>query len=129
MTTEQPTKAMLWAGRGISALPVLALVMSSAMKLSHQPAVVEGFQKMGYPAGALTPIGAAELLCAVLYAVPQTAVLGAALMTAYLGGAVATHVHAGEGFAAPIIVAVLAWAGLLLREPRLRALLPLRKLT
>jgi hypothetical protein len=127
MTTEQPNKAMLWAGRGVSALPVLALVMSSMMKLTHQTAVVEGFAKSGYPAGSLTPIGVFELLCAILYAVPQTTVLGAVLMTGYLGGACATHVHGGEAFAAPLIVAVLAWIGLFLREPRLRALVPLRK--
>ena len=126
MATE-PNKAMLWGGRVMSALPVLALLASGAMKLSHSTASVEGWQKLGYPAGSLTPIGAFELLCAILYAVPQTTALGAVLMTGYLGGACATHIHGGEAPTAPLVVAILAWIGLYLREPRLRALVPLRK--
>ena len=126
MATEQ-NKAMLWGGRVMSALPVLALVMSSMMKLSHSAALVDGWQKGGFPAGSLTPIGAFELACAILYAVPRTTAFGAVLMTGYLGGACATHIRAGESFAAPLIIATLAWVGLFLREPRLRALVPLRK--
>jgi DoxX-like family len=126
MATET-NKAMLWGGRVMSALPVLALVMSSAMKLSHSAMVVEGWSKSGFPAGSLTPIGAFELTCAILYAVPQTTVFGAVLMTGYLGAACATHIQMGELFIAPLAVAILAWVGLFLREPRLRALVPLRK--
>lgn len=62
----------------------------------------------------------------MLYAVPRTAVLGAVLVTAYLGGAVATHVRAGEPFSIPIVIGVLVWAGLYLRDARIRALVPLR---
>jgi hypothetical protein len=125
----QPNKAMIWGGRVMSALPVLGLLMSASMKLSHNPELVKQFvDKLGFPEGALTPIGVVELTCAVLYAVPQTAVLGALLLTAYLGGAVATHVRLGEGFAPAIVLGVLVWGGLFLRDPRIRALLPLRKL-
>jgi hypothetical protein len=126
MATEQ-NKAMLWGGRVMSALPVLALTASSAMKLSHSAAVVEGWQKAGFPAGSLLPIGAFELTCAILYAIPQTTAFGAVIMTGYLGAACATHIRGGEAFAAPLLVAILAWVGLFLREPRLRALVPLRK--
>ncbi len=127
MMTEQPNKAMLWGGRVVSALPVLALAMSGVMKVSHQAKAVEGFAALGYPASSLTPIGVFEVLCAIVYAIPQTSVLGAVLMTGYLGGACATHIHGGEAPTAPLVVAALAWVGLFLREPRLRALVPLRK--
>jgi hypothetical protein len=62
--------------------------------------------------------------------VPRTAVLGALLLTGYLGGAVATHVRVGNPVFShmlfPTYVAALLWGGLLLRDRRLRAFLPLR---
>ena len=83
--------------------------------------------RFGYPATLATPIGLTLLLSTLLYLIPRTAVLGALLVTAYLGGAVATHVRVGDGsYLFAVLFGVLAWAGLYLREPRLRALLPLR---
>jgi hypothetical protein len=89
--------------------------------------ITEGTRKYGYPEHSAIPIVITEILCTLLYAIPRTATLGAILLTAYLGGAVATHVRADEPFFFPIIFGVLVWLGLLLREPRLRTLLPLRK--
>ncbi len=118
---------MLWGGRVLSALPVVGLLASGAAKLSRQPPVVTMFSEhLGFPAAALQPIGATEVVCAILYAIPKTSMLGAILLTAYLGGAVCAHVRVSEGFGAPILIALFMWAGLFLREPRLRALLPLR---
>ncbi len=118
----------LWTGRVLSALPVLMLLLSASMKLSQSPQFVEMFTtRLGYPAGTLLGIGALELLCTLVYAVPQTAVLGAVLLTGYLGGAVATHVRVGESFATPLLLGILVWAGLFLRDGRVRALLPVRK--
>jgi hypothetical protein len=123
-----PNRRLLWAGRVLSALPVLVFAMSASMKLTASAQVVQGLtEKAGYPAGTITPIGMVELLCAVLYVVPQTSVLGAVLLTGYLGGAVATHVRIGEPFLAPVLVGVLVWAGLFLRDERIRALVPVRK--
>src|SRR4051794_9722372 len=83
----------LWLGRGLGFFPVLALAGSAIGKLSGSKEVVEAMGSHSlYPPGAVTPIGLVELLCAVLYAVPQTSVVGAILVTGYLGGAVATHV-------------------------------------
>jgi hypothetical protein len=124
---SQP-KWQVWTGRVLSALPVLMLLMSASMKLSQAPQFVETFtNKLGYPGGTLVGIGLIEVLCTVLYVVPQTAVLGAVLLTGYLGGAVATHVRVGESFAIPLVLGILVWAGLFLRDARVRALLPLRK--
>ena len=128
MTPVTVNKRLLWAGRGVSALPVLALTMSATMKLKGGPQVMEGFTgHFGYPASAVLPIGIAELLCVILYVIPQTSVLGAAIATGYLGGVVATHVRMGEGFGTAIVLGVLLWIGLWLREPRLMPLFPLRK--
>ena len=123
-TTSKP---VLWVGRVLSALPVLMLTFSAVMKFSRSPQVLEGFVgKFGYPEGTLLPIGVVELCCALLYAVPRTSVLGAILVTGYMGGATATHVRVSDPWFMAVLLGVVAWAGLYLREPRLRALLPLR---
>ena len=88
----------------------------------------EGMEKYGYPAGTDKVLVVLQAICAVLYLIPQTAVLGAILFTGYLGGAVATHVHASESsWYMAVGVGVLVWGGLFLRDPRIRALIPLRK--
>lgn len=123
-----PNRRLLWAGRVVSALPVLVFAFSASMKLTAGPQMVQGFtEKAGYPAGTLLPIGIVELLCALIYVIPQTSILGAVLLTGYLGGAVATHVRVGEPFIMPVLVGVFVWAGLFLRDERIRALLPIRK--
>jgi len=124
-----PSKKTIWLGRILSAAPVLVMALSAVMKLSRNPAVVASWgTTFGYPEGTLLPIGVVELACAVLYVIPRTAVLGAILVTGYLGGATATHVRVGEAaFVAPVVFGILAWGGLFLRDPRLRALLPLRR--
>ena len=112
-----------WAGRAVSALPVLLLLLSASMKLAHSSKVVDVFvQKLGYQESALLPLGLLELTCILLYVVPRTRILGALLLTAYLGGAVATHVRIGEAFLVPVGVGILVWVGLYLRDPRVRAL-------
>lgn len=127
LATAPPSgRAASWGGRILTVLPLLALVPSALMKLTHQPAAVEGFAKAGYPPGALTAIGVVEVLCTVLFLIPRTATLGGLLVVAYLGGAVNTHVRAGEPFVVPIAVGVMVWLALYLRDPRVRQLFPLR---
>jgi hypothetical protein len=111
----------------MSALPVLLLLFSGIMKLIKPATVVEGFVNLGYPDSLALGIGLAELTSVGLYAIPRTAVLGAILLTGYLGGATASHVRIGEPFTMAIVMGVLVWGGLYLRDDRLRALLPLRK--
>src|SRR5881396_3419317 len=123
--TAPVSKKMLWAGRIASTLPVLLLLLSGVMKLMKPPAVIEGFVRLGYPASLALGIGIVEVACAVIYVIPRTSVLGAILLTGYLGGATATHVRIGEPFYTPVILGVLVWGGLYLRDARLRALLPL----
>ena len=119
----------LWTGRIISALPVLFLLMDGVMKLFKPRVVVEATLQLGYPESIIVGLGIVLLTCTILYMIPTTSVLGAILLTGYLGGAVATHVRVGEGLFPvlfPVIVGVLLWLGLYLRDDRLRALVPLR---
>jgi len=118
---------MLWAGRIISALPVLMLLFSGIMKLMKPAAVMQEFARLGYPENLVVVIGILELTCTAVYLIPRTSVLGAILLAAYLGGATATHVRIGDpSFFMPPIVGALAWVGLWLRDVRLRDLVPLR---
>src|SRR5262249_23812427 len=119
----------LWAGRIISALPALFLLVDGAMKLVKPEVVVKSTVQLGYHETVILPLGVVLLICTILYLIPQTAVLGAILSTGYLGGAVASHVRAGQGLfeiSFPIILGVLLWGGLVLRDDRLRTLIPLR---
>lgn len=121
-------KKTLWAGRIVSAIPVLMLLTSGTFKLVGGAQMAKDWASFGYPAGALVPIGVTEIVCALLFAFPRTSILGAVLVTGYLGGAVATHVRVSDAmFVTPAILGAVAWLGLYLRDPRLRALLPLRR--
>jgi hypothetical protein len=120
------SKKMLWAGWILSVLPALALLMSGVMKLLKPAEVVEGFTHLGWDENLALALAIVEIGCTVVYLIPRTAVLGAILLTGYLGGAIATHVRIGEQFVAPLILGLLIWGGLYLRDARLRALIPLR---
>lgn len=121
------SKKMMWAGWVVSALPTLMLLMAAGMSLLKRPEAIEGLVKYGYPEGIGFGLGVVLLVCVIVYLIPQTAVLGAILLTGYLGGAVATHVRAGEPFVTAVVVGVLVWLGLYLRDAGVRALVPLRK--
>ena len=129
---QRPTptpKAMRLTGRIISAIPALFMGGMGAFMLVAKPdQMVEGMTKYGYPAGVAKPLVIVQIISVLLYVIPQTAVLGAILLTGYLGGAVATHVRAGEAWFFPVIFGVLVWLGLYLRDARVRALAPLRRL-
>jgi hypothetical protein len=118
---------MIWAGGVVSTLPVLMLVFSAAMKFTSSPALAEGFGHLGYDTRLALGLGILELTCTMIYVVPRTSVLGAILLTGYLGGATATHLRVGDPVYAPIILGVLVWGGLFLRDARVRALIPLRR--
>jgi DoxX-like family len=128
-TPRVPT--IVWAGRILSAIPVLFLIFDTVIKFLNIAPVTDSFTQLGYPLGLARVIAVLELVCLIAYLVPRTAVLGAVLLTGYLGGAIATHVRAESPLFThvlfPVYVALLLWAGLYLREHRLRGLLPLRQ--
>jgi hypothetical protein len=106
---------------------VLFLLLGNIYGIMNAAKLAPQSAKYGYPEGAMVKIQITCLICALLYAFPRTAVLGAILLTGYLGGATATHVRVSEPFFVPILVSVLAWGGIFLRDERLRALIPLRR--
>jgi hypothetical protein len=124
--TAPVSKKVLWAGRVMSGLPVAMLLFSGIIKLVQPAPVVDEFVRLGYPESLVLGIGILELACTAIYVIPRTSVLGAILLTGYLGGATATHVRVGDPFFGPVVLGALVWGGLLLRDARLRALLPLR---
>jgi hypothetical protein len=87
--------------------------------------------EIGYPLGLMGVIGALQLLCLVLYVIPATRVLGAIVLTGLLGGACASHLRVAGTLTPEMVVSlvlgVLAWGGLWLRDPRLRALMQPRR--
>jgi hypothetical protein len=121
-------KGALWTGRALSTIAVLFLTLDGLAKLFRPAPVVAGTVQLGYPASVIVPLGVVLLLCVAVYAIPRTSVLGAVLLTGYLGGAIATHVRIVNPLFThilfPIYVAAFVWGGLLLRQPRLRVLLP-----
>lgn len=125
----QRSKGTLWAGRVLSALAILFLIFDGIIKVMQLAPAMEATTQLGYPESLVLGIGILELACLAVYVIPQTSVLGAILLTGYLGGAVATQVRAGSDLFSvifPIIVGLLFWGGLYLRDNRLHALIPLR---
>jgi hypothetical protein len=125
------------SGRGrtvgwvLSGLAIAFLLMDATMKLLALPVVLEAQAPLGFAgAGVARGLGVLLLVCTLLYAAPQTAVLGAILLTGYLGGAVVTHLRVGDPLFSHILfgvyIGVFLWLGLYLRDARVRALVPLR---
>jgi hypothetical protein len=122
----QSAKKRVRAGRIISALPVLFLLVDAVGKFLLLDPVVEASAELGYSPDMVLKLGALEAACAILFALPRTAVLGAVLLTGYFGGAVATHVVHGSSFGFTLVFGAIVWLGMLLRDDRLRVLLPVR---
>ncbi|HEY1240231.1 MAG TPA: DoxX family protein [Bryobacteraceae bacterium] len=123
----QNSKKMLWTGRFVSGLTVLFMLFAAIVKLRPSPELIQGFQQYGYPGALVVTVGIIELVCTLVYLLPSTRVLGAILLTGVLGGATATNVRVDQPtWILPVVLGVLVWLGLFLRDERLRALLPVR---
>jgi hypothetical protein len=119
---------MWWTGFAMSAAVALFLFLDAGMKLAAVEPVLEAGQQIGFPGTAMArKLGVLLLVCTLIYVLPRTSLLGAILLTGFLGGAVAAHVRLGSPLLTHVLfgvyVGALMWGGLLLREPRLRALL------
>ena len=116
-------------GYVLSALTVVILLADAGVVLFIPTQLQAEMSAMGIPMRLGRSLGVIEVLVAILYAVPRTAVLGAILVAGFFGGAICTHFRVGElGSPAELVataIGIIAWAGLWLRNPRLRELLPL----
>ena len=123
------SRGLVWTGRVLSGLVVLFLLFDGAIKLVPLQVVIDTVIPLGWPTDPVTwrALGVVLIASGLLYAYPRTAFVGAILITAYLGGAVATHVRVGSPLFSHILfgvyVGMALWAGLWLRDPRIRALL------
>lgn len=118
---------MLWIGRLLSALVVLFMIFDGVMKLIKPQAVVSAMAELGYPDDLTLCLGVLSLVCTFFYAIPRTSIFGAILLTGYFGGAISAKARIEETsllFAAAM--GAIAWAGLYFRDPRLRALVPVK---
>jgi hypothetical protein len=118
-----------WIGWLFSLGAVWILLMSARWKLTSTPFYVKEWGRIGWDSTALPLVASIQLACVVLYLIPRTAVLGTVLLTGYLGGAISQYTRMGEPYPVlvPLTTALFAWAGIYLREPRLRSLLPFRR--
>ena len=127
-TAHAGSRPMRWTGRVMSGLAVAFLIFDSLGKLLEVQPVIDGTKQLGYSPDLVFGLGVTLISCVLAYLVPWTSVLGAVLLTGYLGGAVATHVRVGSPLVThvlfPTYIAALLWGGLMLRDARLRALLP-----
>lgn len=114
-------------GIALSALATAFFLADAIGKLLQVEPVLRGTQELGWPQGAVFPLGVLLLVGAVLYALPRTALLGAIYLTGFLGGAIATHYRVGSPLGTHVLfgvyVAAVMWAGLALRFPHLMAAL------
>ncbi|PQO39853.1 DoxX family protein [Bremerella cremea] len=124
---KRPPTAVLWTGRVLSVLVTLLFLMSAVGKFFVSPQMEEGVEKLGIPMDIMVPLGILEATIALIYFVPQTAVLGAILLTGYMGGTIITHWRVGDNFVFNIIIGVVVWLGIFLRDRRLWDLLPWRR--
>ena len=125
------TRGRLWTARVCATLAVLFLAFDTGLHLVDPPVVTTAAVQLGLPADLMVKLGILEAILLVLYLLPRTAILGALLWTGSLGGAILTNLRVGNPLFThvlfPTYVAALLWVPLWLREPRLRALLPLRR--
>jgi DoxX-like protein len=91
MVEGQGSSGTLWTGRIMSGFVSLFLLVDGGGRLAGFAPYVEGMTRFGYPADLAPWVGLTLLICAVLYVLPRTAILGAILVTGYLGGATATR--------------------------------------
>jgi DoxX-like protein len=127
---KQPRGKMYWAGWVVTGLVGAFLAMSASFKFFAVEMVHETMAPLGWAPEYTLFIGVIETACVVLYLIPRTAMLGAILETALLGGAIATQVRINNPLFSHelfgVYLGLMVWAGLWLRDPRLRAMLPLR---
>lgn len=121
-----PRNVWAWVGWGISVLVCALFAFSAAMKLMGGKELAEGMAKLGLPESMLLPLAILEITCLVLYLIPHTSVIGAILLTGYLGGTIVTHWRVGDAFVFNVVLGVLIWLALCMRENRLWRLIPIR---
>ena len=121
MSEAQPSRSTgKVVGWVLSGLLTAFMLFSSVGKFSTFEGKAEMFEKLGWSEDVMFNIGIVQVIIAVMFLIPRTAAfIGAILITAYLGGAIATHVRISDSYVFPIIVGVIYWVALGLRDQRI----------
>jgi hypothetical protein len=126
--TAPITGKKVWIGRGISAVVVAFMLFDGFGKVFVESHVVKAMGELGWPESQTVGLGLLVLACTLIYVIPRTSILGGIVLTAFLGGATAAKVRIEDPtLLFSVVVGVLAWVGLYLRDDRLRELVPLRR--
>ena len=126
-TTNTSSKKIKITGWTLSILAILFLLVDGFAKLIKPEPVIQATLQLGYPESTITTIGVLAIICAIIYAIPRSAFLGAILLTGFLGGAIATHFRINNPLFShtlfPVYILLFIWLGLYLRSASLRKLL------
>ena len=128
--TKTISSGLTWTGRVLSTLAVLFMLFDAFGKFAMFPQVLQACARLGIPTSQIFSIGVLLAISTIVYAIPRTAVLGAVLLTGYLGGAVAIQMRAGSPTfetVFPVILGVVLWGGVYLRECGLRRVFPVKR--
>ena len=131
--TTPVSSGALWTGRVLSGFIILFMIFDGVIKLPPLDVVTQTMVPLGWPADVNVArlLGVIGLISTALYALPRTSVLGAILLTGYLGGAIATNMRVGSPLFShtlfSVYLGIILWGGLYLRDPRVRALIPLSR--
>jgi hypothetical protein len=118
-----PSKAQRITGWVLTGLVGLFMIgVSGVPKFFDFPGKNEMMEHLGIPLALVPTLAVLEIAVTVIYLIPRTSFLGAILLTGYLGGAILTHLRVGDPWYFPIIIGVLAWLGLALRQPMIFSL-------
>ncbi len=124
-------RGAVWTGRVLSGFAVLFMLFDGVTKIMKNPYVIKASANLGYPVSAIPVIGLILLACVVLYVIPRTSIIGAVLLTGYLGGAVASNLRIDAPLFSntlfPVYFGMVVWAGLYLRNCRVRELFSVKK--
>jgi len=130
---QSPMGTQAWmtrAGWVLTGLTSANIILDSFGKFFPPALLLQEIQRLGEQEIPLVPLGILQLAVGVLYLIPKTSILGAILMTGFLGGAEAIQIRVnGSGaflIMLPLLLGLLAWGGIWLRDERLQKLIPLR---
>lgn len=124
-TARETSKKLLWTGYILTAISALFILLTAVMKFAYTP---KPGDPVLFPLHHIHHLAYLEIICIALYLIPATSFSGAVLMTGYLGGATCINLRGGDipSSLITVLIGVVLWAGIWVRDARLRELFPLR---
>ena len=91
------------------------------MKLGLVKEIPGMFEAMGLTGKEPLMVGIVEVICALLFLIPRTGVIGTMLLASYFGGVIATHLEHDNEIIFGIVFAAIVWITAFIRYPELTA--------